>query len=59
MAYGRPKSFGTPTPLDTQRQQILHSNWALIECEKFNVGKMRVRDFLTLLSKFIDIRESN
>ena len=53
VAYGKPKTFGTPTAIDIQRQQVLHNNWALIECERFNIGKLTVREFFTLLSKFL------
>ena len=51
VGYGKGKSFGTPTPIDIQRQQILHSNWALVECERFDIGKLTVHEFFTLLSE--------
>ena len=55
VAYGKPKTFGTPTPIDINRQQVLHNNWALIECERFDIGKLTVYQFFTLLSKYLPI----
>ena len=51
-AFGRSKSLGTITPVDTGEDHILHSNWATNPCERFHVGEMRIVDFLRFLGKF-------
>ena len=53
VGYGKPKTFGTPTAIDIHRQQVLYNNWALLECERFDIGKLTVYQFFTLLSKFL------
>ena len=48
-AFGRSKSLGTITPIDTAENQTLHSNWATNPCERFHVNKLTVAQFFKLL----------
>ena len=50
--WGTPKSLGIATPVDLVRQTTLHSNWSVSPCERFFVRRLKVRDFLCLLSKY-------
>ena len=51
-AFGLAKSLGTITPIDTDNVHPLHRNWATNPCVRFQVHKLKLIEFIKLLSKY-------